>query len=94
MNNIRINLEKENALLKDKINSLNQSAQKKEETKKIYQSEQDTVKENLNNQIQELKNNLKEVNNQNKDLIISLKEMKSKNEKFRRKWGNQKKERN
>ena len=82
LNNIRINLEKENALLKDKINSLNQSAQKKEESKKIFISQQDTEKNNLNKKIDELKSNLKEVNNQNKDLIISLKSMKEKNEKL------------
>ena len=82
MNNIRINLEKENAILKDKISSLNLSAQKREESKKIYISEQDTEKANLNKIIEELKLNLKEVNNQNKDLIISLKSMKEKNEKL------------
>ena len=54
MNNIRINLEKENALLKDKITSLNQSAQKKEESKKIFISQQDTEKNNLNKKIEEL----------------------------------------
>ena len=48
MNNIRINLEKENLLLKDKINSMNQSAQKREETKKIFISEADTEKANKN----------------------------------------------
>ena len=82
MNNVRINLEKENILLKDKITSLNQSAQKKEESKKIFISQQDTEKNNLHKKIEELKSNLKEVNNQNKDLIISLKSMKEKNEKL------------